>query len=293
MASFLFWIKASNLERVLGWFRRRLNHDVKILIAKVIHQQLDRAFASDEIVMHVPCYAEYSAVLAELLQGVSNVCFTCIYSPKRWFEELDEDRYTHDTLPEWIAKELGAGYFDAQAVEDAGIAPSRVPLFPSHYIEFLKGGGGNSQRRRVFLLNDAEWEETTTASHRAFYKKFIGPCKVAKIETRFVKTKVLEATIQNAPDRISKHVLPALRDGILSQDYAVFEKQAVMSYVEPPLGVGGAVAAAEDADDENGAASVARMSSPVLRFWIGYEARRYVRFLDVVFSDSVGEQYGV
>ncbi|MGA2916600.1 MAG: hypothetical protein ABSE89_11300 [Sedimentisphaerales bacterium] len=275
LGGFLQYVKHGNFEKTLGWFGETRSESMRILMGKVIYSQLQQSFGADIIRIHIANYADHSQILAHLLVGVSDVCFTCIKSPRNWFKILDGRKVEHKPLPE--LKKLPPGY-NTQQLEKDGISKNNVLLYPSHYVDFLRNLTGCT-RRRAFILEDKEWKDLIADDAVDFYKKFIGPCQIAGIDTRLVNVDKLRDMARNCPNPERGKLLKAISANITKLDYDVFEKSAAMVYKES------ADITAEERDLFG--------DGSVLEFFIGPRVITYVDFLDVIFSEKVDDTFGV
>ncbi|HUU41669.1 MAG TPA: hypothetical protein VMW42_12065, partial [Desulfatiglandales bacterium] len=278
LGSLLFFISPSKFEKTLNWLsREHQTRNIKFIIAKAIHQQLERSFDDEVIRMHIRSYADHSSVAADLLTIITDVCFTIIKSPRNWFIDLDSKSVEHDKLGSSFEDALKK--FDSQKLMALGYSEENVLLYPTHFIRFLDKPSDESIRRRVFLLDKKEWEDLLNPNYSDFYHKFMAPCKLAKIETRFVNLEELEGTINTVEESISRPLLKAKQANITQQDYDVFEKGALMVYIDPT---------SQPSKD-----SYSNNYGPILEFSIGPKVKKYSGFLDIIFSGRLNKRHGV
>ena len=274
IGGFLFFVQSSNFEKTLDWFREASTWRIKCLIAKVIHQQLNRSFQKEAVIINIPTYAEYSNILKDLLKDVEDVYFTCIKSPKNWFEALDDISYEHETLPKKYRPNKDYRYNS----NNLSISDERKDKYPVHYIRFLEKPSDQAKRRRVFLLNNKEWNSLIETNNYDYYKKFVGPCIKANIATLFVNIKEFSKKIVHSEDNIRIPMTNAIEHNITKSDYTVFENYAVMVYKESRY-------------RKNGKFN----SSPNLHFKIEPHGSSYAEFLNILFDseNNIDCNYGV
>lgn len=276
----LFFVASSNFDKTLSWFGRPYPPTTKTLIAKVICEQLNRSFSEEFIRLRVSTYAECSNILSHLMAGAEDVCFTCIKSPKSWFTELDQDRYVHDALPAHITRSADGSLFDRDALIEAGLSEGRVDKYPLHYVKFLEKPS-RATRRRAFLLNTTEWEELVKPENREFFHKFMRPCKDI-VDTRFVQIETFQKVASDARDEIRIPAERAIRSNVLRQDYEVFDRNALLVYYS-----------AAQPDAPAPAPPAEARGDQYLEFQVGPRAEEYTAFLDLVYSDETGPEYGI
>ena len=269
----LFYVKNGNFEKTLSWFGDIQSLSIKILLSKIIYFQLQQSFGEEVIRIHVGNYADHSNVLKDLLTGISNACFTCITSPRRWFKDLDGRNVQHEMLPESF------GEVEYKADQLHGISAINKEKFPSHYVRFLEKSSDTAERRRAFFLDQTEWVELTDEVNLEFYKKFMGPCKTVGIKTRFVNLVELEAAYATLPNPERTRVAKAIQGNITQRDYDIFDKAAVMVFKDI-----GAIT-----DEESSLYG----SGPYLEFSLGRRVAEYTDFLDEVFSGKLDSSFGV
>lgn len=278
LGSLLFFISPSNFEKTLLWLTKEYHtRSVKFLIAKVIHQQLDRSFGDEKIQLHVGSYAEHSRVVADLLTVAQDVCFTCIKSPRNWFIDLDKHNIEHEELP-IILKETIENKINYSNLTKGGYSQENAQLYPVHFIRFLDRPSHSALRRRVFLLRSGEWNDLKTKDNLDFNQKFMLPCIAAGVETVFVNVDQLCANIRSTTDDLSRPILEAIDNNITEQDYDIFEKAALMVYTTAKSESGEA-----DLDDR----------THILEFNIGPKVKKYSDFLDIIFSGRLKKRHGV
>ena len=279
LGSLLFFIARTRFETALGWLADDRFRDARFVIAAAIEQQLDRSFDNDDddgFWMPISAYADHSVIVAELLRCANNVCFTCIKSPKSWFLDLDRDRIEHQELPLKYRSD-GSLAFAPEILKQQGCSAERAEKYPTHFVRFLDKPAGESIRRRAFLLDDSgdnsEWKKLLEPAHYEFFRKFIGPCKEALIETRFVNLTILEKRLSAAAENIAKVFHAARESNITRQDYDIFEGTALLVF--------------EDS------ASGTRDAGPTLEFKVGDRVKKYHDFVTLIFSGSLGQEHGV
>ena len=274
LSTLLFWVKHGKFEKTLSWFGFIPLISVKILLAKIIHLQLQQSFDEEIIRIHIGNYADHSKVLKNLLDGISNTCFTCIKSPRNWFKELDARNVQHKLLPPIFLDKVE---YDPQQITE--ISKVNRDKYPSHYIHFLEKASQDVTRRRVFLLDKTQWEDLTKPENEEFYKKFMQPCKIAQVETRFVNLDILKEKFTNIQDPEREKIAKAMESNIAHQDYDIFEKSAVIVF--------------KDTEDITGAESARYGNGPYLEFFIGAKVNIYRDLLDILFSELLDKDYGV
>ncbi len=273
LGSLLFYIKNGNFEKTLSWFGDIKLISVKALLSKVVFLQLQQSFGEEVIRIHVGNYADHSNVLKQLLTGISDACLTCIKSPRRWFKDLDDRHVQHEILPSFFDN------VEYNVDQLYGISTTNKNKYPSHYVRFLEKSPDTATRRRAFFLGDVEWTELTDPTNSEFYRKFMEPCKVAKIETRFVNLKELETTYRTLPSQERIKVAKAIQNNITTQDFDIFEKKAIMLFRDTK----------EITDEE----SCLYGSGPYLEFSIRKNVAIYSDFLDEIFSGKLDSSFGV
>jgi len=268
LGAFMFFVKESNFDKTLDWFYRMNSRSLNMVIAQVIKEQLDRAFEHTSISIPINTYADHSNVLARLLPVAENVCFTCIKSPKTWFQDLDKDYVEHDVLPSALQTKV--------VIKTSGLpdySEERIKKYPTHYIYFLILPRHDVVRRRVFLLKKPDWDDLLNKEHYAFFRKFVDPCKDI-VETLFVDIEKFKNIItMRASNPIRAQILKAIEENVLQKDYDIFEQKAMLVFDPKPTG----------APDH-----------PTLEFHVGEKVNIYARFLDIVFSlGKKRKEYGV
>ena len=264
LGSFLFFVKSSNFEETLKWFNYDHSIDVKNIIAKVIFKQLNRSFEPKVIKLYINSYGEHSKIISEIMDDAKDICFTCIKAPNNWFKALDQDNIEHDTLPDGIR--LANPFFNRNNLLTLGYQESRVDQFPTHYIKFLNNNN-DGIRKRVFLLNKDEWKDLINPTYYDCYRKFMIPCQ-DKIDTLFVNVEELEEKAKSAEQRISQIVRDAIDSNITTEDYDIFEKDALMVY--------------KNISD----------SVHLLEFRVGGRTKEYTNFIEFLFNTK-SRKYGI
>jgi len=272
--AFLFFVKSSNFERTLGWFCKEYPVEVKLLIARVIHQQLNRSFGGNVVRMYVHSYSDHSSVVADLLQVARNVCFTCIKSPKDWLLELDKNpSVEHIPLPSYLdpSPDFHSSYDD---LVKKGYSSKNASLYPTHYVRFLERPDGGVVRRRAFLLEEPQWKNLVDPQYELFYRKFMDPIHKAGLAeaTLFVRLAELQQrAISASPDKRDV-IVEALNANITSLDYDLFERSAVLAFHDK-------VSAAKHPIQTT-------KMLPSLEFRVGPEVEKYSKFLDFLFENA-------
>lgn len=269
LGAFLFFVNGTSLESALGWFKESQSRSLNMVIARAIQEQLDRSFEPTGIVMPINAYADFSAVTDAFLEVARDVCFTCILSPKNWFLSVAKPSVSHVRLPRGLQPPAGQPDYDPNSL--VGLDQLYWEKYPAHFVSFLETPGEGVQRRRVFLLDEDEWKDMLDPANKAFFDKFMGPCRrAAALDTRFVRLPSLETAASiRAPTREKQVLTAAIAQKITDQDYEVFEGQALLVYTEP-AGAG---------------------SPEALEFKVGSTVKAYADFIECLFS--LDQEYGV
>ena len=289
-----FFLGNTNFDLVLDHFGRDGPAGSKLLLRQVVQEQLNRAYAGNAVQIPVPNYAEFSSVLANLLDYAEDVCFTCIWAPKEWFMQLNSDAIVHRDLPkDFCPRDWKNGHDPRNQMQGLGIAESRAGKYPAHYLEFLVRRRSSSVRRRVFLLNEQQWESLISAQNLPFLDVFMGPCEKASVTTQFVDLKKLREQHAYLKHPHRERVESALERNIARRDYTVFADKAfpplnaVMVYRDGCEGEGARPCEA------GGAAVMPRRKMAALEFQTGDQANLYSDFLDTLFSAGLCAEHGV
>lgn len=231
--SHALFTEGNEFEDILKWLEDRNHKDVKWIIAKVISKKLDSVFRSDEkITITEQNYPDHSELFAELVDLATNICLTCIYSPVEWFKQLEkvkQESLKFDLSPQVKQK------FTNQELEL--VSENGELKYPEHFTKFLEKPPG-SIRRRVFLLSEtplegqetSEWSKLIDKIFAPHFKKFVIPCKLKSIETRFVNITELHGASQSIRSEDRKIIEKAQSSNIFAADYDIFNGRAVMSF---------------------------------------------------------------